>query len=226
MPPETVRSSDLHRPVSRALLALLAAALLAACAAPAGRPAPPAASAGTPAPTLPDTPHLPPPQAMPAEVVPAPAPAAATAPPVERRDPLAAALAYADFLRSLGPAELQAEQAALADPGHPPLRQMQLALLLMQSHQGTDTVRAQALLQRLLAGTSEGATELRPLARLLLARLQDIRRLEEQGERQAQQLREAQRRIEALTDRLEAMRAIERSLSPRPPVPGTRPPAP
>lgn len=137
-----------------------------------------------------------------------------------------AALAYADFLRSLGPAELQAEQAALADPGNPPLRQMQLALVLMQSHQGNDTVRAQALLQRLLASTSEGAAELRPLARLLLGRLQDIRRLEEQGERQAQQLRDAQRRIEALTDRLEAMRAIERSLSPRPPAPAGRPPAP
>ena len=44
-----------------------------------------------------------------------------------------------------------------------------------------------------------------------------------QRTRLAQQLRESQRRIDVLNDRLEAMRAIERSLTPRAPAPGARP---
>lgn len=230
MLPETHRSS---RPCfASGAAALLVAALLAGCGTRSGPPllpgpdsvvTPPAVAPVQPSPT----------PVIPADATAAPVAATATATASasgptapERPDPLAAALAYADFLRSLSPSELQAELVALAEPGAAPLRQMQLALLLMQSHQGTDTARAQALLQRLLGSTGEGAAELRPLARLLLARLQDIRRLDEQSERQAQQLREAQRRIEVLTDRLEAMRAIERSLSPRTPPAASRPPAP
>ena len=49
------------------------------------------------------------------------------------------------------------------------------------------------------------------------------RKLEEALDRQAQQLREQQRRIEQLNERLEAMRAIERSLNNRAPA---RPAAP
>ncbi len=45
------------------------------------------------------------------------------------------------------------------------------------------------------------------------------RRLEEQLERQTQQLREAQRRNDQLNERLEAVRAIERSLTTRPAPP-------
>ena len=67
------------------------------------------------------------------------------------------------------------------------------------------------------------AIELRPLARLLAGRLHEARRLEDQADRLAQQLRESQRRIDVLNDRLEAMRAIERSLTPRAPAPGARP---
>lgn len=226
MLPETHRSS--LPCIASGAAALLVAALLAGCSTRSGPPLLPGADSVVVPPAL--APVQPPPlPATPADATAAPVAATARAPgpaAPERPDPLAAALAYADFLRSLSPSELQAEGVALAEPGAAPLRQMQLALLLMQSHQSADTVRAQALLQRLLGSTGEGAAELRPLARLLLARLQDIRRLEEQGERQTQQLREAQRRIEALTDRLEAMRAIERSLSPRAPAPGTRPPAP
>ena len=44
------------------------------------------------------------------------------------------------------------------------------------------------------------------------------RRLEDSLERQSQQLREHQRRIDQLNERLEAMRAIERSLTTRPPA--------
>lgn len=137
---------------------------------------------------------------------------------------LAAALAYAERLRSLSASELAAEQVLIGEPGSSAERQMQLALVLSQTHAPADTARALGLLQRLLANTSPEAAELRPLARLLIGRLLETRRLEDQTDRLSQQLREAQRRIEVLNDRLEAMRAIERSLSPRTPAPGgTRP---
>lgn len=135
--------------------------------------------------------------------------------------PLASALAYADRLRTLGPTELAAEQAQIGEPGSSPERLMQLALVLSQTHVPADTARALGLLQRLSASATPEAVELRPLARLLAGRLLEARRLEDQADRLAQQLREAQRRIDVLNDRLEAMRAIERSLTPRaPPPPG------
>lgn len=127
------------------------------------------------------------------------------------------ALTYADQVRQLGPAELASEIAALGDGGDTPLRQLQLALALVQTHQPVDTARALGLVQRVAAGTEPQATALQPLARLLAARLLEQRRLEDQSDRQAQQIRDGQRRIDQLNERLEAMRAIERSLTPRTP---------
>lgn len=202
---------------------LVLAAYLAACAAPTpapviDRPAPsPAATVPIPPPATPAPPAQP-------DAAPPTAVAAAAAPgavPV-----LAAALAYAERLRTFSPAELTAEQAQVGEPGTSPERLMQLALVLSQTHVPADTSRALSLLQRLSALQAPEAVELRPLARLLAGRLLEARRLEEQADRLAQQLREAQRRIEVLNDRLEAMRAIERSLTPRTPAPGGARPSP
>jgi hypothetical protein len=172
-------------------------------------PAPAAMASGAPKPT----PH--PQPAATSSALPAAGPGTAS--------PLVAALTYADRLRTLGPTELTAEQAQIGEPGSSPDRLMQLALVLSQTHVPADTARALGLLQRLSASSAPEAVELRPLARLLSGRLLEARRLEEQADRLAQQLREAQRRIDVLNDRLEAMRAIERSLTPRAPAPGARP---
>ncbi|TNF63083.1 MAG: hypothetical protein EP306_01985 [Burkholderiales bacterium] len=133
----------------------------------------------------------------------------------EAADGLDEALAYAERVRPMAQAELQAELRALGDPGHQPSRQMQVALVLMLTQQPADTARALGLLQRLQSSASSEADALRPLARLLAGMLSSQRRLEEQLERHAAQLRDAQRRIDLLADRLDAMRAIERSLGPR-----------
>lgn len=133
-------------------------------------------------------------------------------------------LSYSDRLRSMGQAELSTEQSLIGDPGTSAERLVKLALVLLASHQTSDTVRAIGLLQRAASLNTPDAMTLRPLVRLLSARLQEIRRLEEQLDRQTQQLREAQRRIDTLSDRLEAMRAIERSLLPRPARPGSTQP--
>ena len=131
-------------------------------------------------------------------------------------DVVTALLTYSERVRQLNPSDLAAEVAVQGDPGNAPLRQMQLALALMHSPQAVDTARALGLLQRVVGNPSPEATPLKPLARLLGYQLMEQRRLEDGLERQSQQLRDNQRRIEQLTDRLEAMRAIERSLTTRP----------
>lgn len=141
-------------------------------------------------------------------------------------DVITALLTYAERLRQLSPAELAAEIVVQGDPGNVPLRQMQLALALTHTHQPVDTARALGLVQRVIGHPEAESVPLKPLARLLAARLMDQRRLEEAVDRQAQQLRDSQRRIEQLNERLEAMRAIERSLNARPSAtPTPAPPA-
>jgi hypothetical protein len=152
--------------------------------------------------------------ASPAAPAPAPAPA-----PSQGANALDAAIAYAERVRSLAPADLAQEVQRLGDTPYSPLRATQLALALGQSRTTANTARAQALLQRVQADPSSEATGLQPLARLLAAQLAEQRRVDEQAERQTQQLRDAQRRIDQLNERLEAVRAIERSL----PGPARRP---
>lgn len=142
---------------------------------------------------------------------------------VGEQEATAAVLRYADRVRVLTPAELGLEIAALGEPGTQPLRQMQLAVALMHTNQPVETARALGLLQRVAANNAADAAPYRPLARLIAQRLMEQRKLEEALDRQSQQLREQQRRIEQLNERLEAMRAIERSLNNRAPA---RPAAP
>jgi len=133
-------------------------------------------------------------------------------------DVITALLSYADRLHALSPADLAAEIVVQGDPGNVALRQMQLALALMHLRQPAETARALGLMQRVIAHPGAESVPLKPLARLLANRLMEQRRLEDAAERQAQQLRDSQRRIDQLNERLEAMRAIERSLTTRPPA--------
>ena len=136
--------------------------------------------------------------------------------------PVAAVLDYADKVRPLSGPDLGAELARLGDPGDDPLTQMQVALVLAQTRVPADLARALGLLQRVIANRSPDAQPLKPLSRALAARYTEQRRVEDDRDRQAQQQRESQKRIEQLTDRLEALRAIERSFA----RPGNRIPPP
>ena len=163
-----------------------------------------------------------PPQAAPPEPMPPPPPAVLAPPPVtappaptaapERDQVLVAAVEYADRVRALPAPELGQEIQRLGDTPYAPLPAMQLALALVKSRTNANSARAQSLLQRVIADPAPEAQALQPFARVLSGQIADQRRADEQAERQAQQLREAQRRIEQLNDRLEAVRAIERSL--------------
>ena len=131
-------------------------------------------------------------------------------------------LAYADRVRGLSAAELAPELTRLGDP-HSPMEQMQLSLTLAQLRQTPELIRAQDLLSRVLANASPEAMAFHPLARLLTNRFGEQRRFEELLDKQAQQTRDAQRRLDQTTERLEALKAIERSLGSR--APTATPPA-
>jgi len=198
--------------------------LLAACAT---QPTPPAEAEA-----LPPPPAVP--RVMPVEAEPkAPATQPASLFTLMTQGPVAAMLAYADKIRPLGGAELNAEITRAGDPGDSPGAQMQLALLLAQTRVPADLARALGLLQRVMSNPSPEAQALQPLARTLAARYVEQRRVEDDRDKQAQQVRESQRRIDQLNDRIEALRAIERSFArpnnvptPTLPAPGSTKPNP
>lgn len=132
-------------------------------------------------------------------------------------DPVRQVLAQTDGILRLAPSDLPKEIARLGESEEAAVETpLLLATALAQTRQAVDTARALGLVQRLLANNAPAAQPLHPLARLMEARLLQQRRLEDQMERQAQQLRDAQRRNDQLNERLEAVRAIERSLTTRP----------
>jgi hypothetical protein len=152
--------------------------------------------------------------------VPTPVPAQPAGPtPVDR------VLAYADRVRPLAPSELALEVQRLGDGSASPVQAVQLAVALAQTNDPAQLPRAQVLVQRVLAQRDAEAQALHPLARLVGARIASQLRDADQAERTARELREARRRLDVLHERLEAVRAIERSLpSPPPaPAPATRP---
>lgn len=140
-------------------------------------------------------------------------------------DPLQRVLAQTDRIVAMAPSDLAKEigrLSAIEEDATDTL--LLLAIALSHTRQAVDTARALGLVQRVLADSaSKDAQALHPLARLIEARLLQQRRLEDQLERQTQQLREAQRRNDQLNERLEAVRAIERSLTTRPAVPSSTP---
>ena len=185
--------------------AALAAALLAACslvAPPQGvqpaAPAPAAPASGAAANGNAAAPSV---------------PSAGTAPAPER-DTVVRVLAYADRVRSMSTTELNQEVARLGNP-YLPASQLQLAIALSQLRQMPELIRAQELLTRLLANPDAEAQALHPLARLLATRYGEQRRIEDLLDKQNQQTREVQRRLDQTNERLEALKAIERSLTSR-----------
>jgi hypothetical protein len=193
--------------------------MVAGCAAPPpAPPAPPPPPAPAPAPTIVYVP-VPSPQSDPADLA-------------ARRF-----LAYHDQLRQMSPADVTNEinrlnavvsATATAAPADSVL---ELALALAQQRNGGDVARAIALLEPI---TKSSAPEMQPwqgLARLLLARVLEQRRLEDLLAREVAQRRDQQRNLQQLNEKLEALKAIERSMTTRspgannPPAAGA-PPAP
>jgi len=218
-PPSIDPSAPAASPTSVATPQLAAAAAQVGSAAPAA--------------TASDLPALPP--AMPAAHDTLPAQSAQSAPELSAARPGASAtpqaLALAALLRDayqfrlLSASQQAAEMERLErlERQHPEAEhRLRMALALAQTLQIPDTQRALALVQTVLESNDPQSVALRPLAHLLGHLLREQRRLELQNERLSQQVRDSQRRVEQLSDRIEAMRAIERSL--QRPAPLTAPP--
>lgn len=133
-------------------------------------------------------------------------------------------LAYADRLRTMPGAELAQEISRLGSMSAP-ADQVQLALVLSQQRQTPELIRAQDLLTRVINNPDAQARELHALARLLATRFGEQRRIEDLLDKQSQQTRELQRRLDQSNERLEALKAIERSLTSRSQAPAPSPPA-
>lgn len=193
-----------RRPLRAGLLASIVMAMLTAgCASPVD-------PRGSDAASEPATPTVAAPPVICQPVTPEP-PAASLA-----ADPIISMLAYAERARRMPPAELGQEVTRLGDAAGP-TDQVRLALMLSQLHLLPELIRAQELLSRVLANAGTEAQALHPLAGLLAARLGEQRRLEDLLDKQTQQTREVQRRLDQTNERLEALKAIERSLTNRPP---------
>ena len=168
----------------------------------------------------------PPPVATPAPAVIATAPPVIAAAPSPVREPIEAAtpsdlasrraLANHEQLRSLPLNELAQEIARLSALPPAPDTSIDLAMALLLTRNGGEQNRAIALVEPLAKGTTADAEAWQPIARLLLARLQELRRLEDLLDRRNQELRDSQRDVKQLNEKLEALKAIERSLAPRP----------
>ncbi|OWQ93516.1 hypothetical protein CDN99_03350 [Roseateles aquatilis] len=134
-------------------------------------------------------------------------------PVVSPSDNAARALLQAnDRLRQLSPLELAQEVAPRDDGALTPGAATQLALALMISHNNGETFRAQTLLDQVLRTNSPEANDWRALAQFLVDRVAEQRRLEDQLEKSNAAGRDLQRRLDQANQKLEALKAIERSL--------------
>jgi hypothetical protein len=128
-------------------------------------------------------------------------------------------LATHDRLSTLNSADLAQEANHPIDPVSVEAA-MDQALALSMTHAPGDIVRSQAVLDQILHNNSPQADPFRSLARLLAYRLGEQRRAEESADRLSAQLRDQQRdsqkKLDALNDKLEALKAIERNLNTRP----------
>lgn len=167
------------------------------------------APAPMPAPTAP--PPTPPVIAATPSAPPAPVEVATPADLASRR-----ALTNHEQLRSLPLNELAQEITRLSALPPTPDTAIDLAMALLLTRNGGEQLRAIALVEPLAKGATPDAEAWQPVARLLLARLQELRRLEDLLERRNQELRDSQRDVKQLNEKLEALKAIERSLAPRP----------
>ena len=121
--------------------------------------------------------------------------------------------------RVLSTADAAREVNTQLDQKRNELSQLQLAILMAQVHGPGDLNRALQLLDSLSRQKTPDALALRPLVTLFSVQWTEQRRLEDQVDKLNQQVKDDQKRIDQLNEKLEGMKAIERNLQPRLPRP-------
>ena len=156
---------------------------------------------------MPDDPAPPPPPVPVIEVI-TPAP-----PPPDEVAPL---LGYHQTLRRMSQGELLKELSGLGLQKRSPRVAIQMGMALMLTRASGDLARAQVLLDSVATSADVEAAPLRALAQLLSSNCAETRRLAEHADKLAAQQKDSQRRIDQLSDMLEGLKAIERTLPVRP----------
>ncbi|AOY02234.1 hypothetical protein [Jeongeupia sp. USM3] len=158
-----------------------------------------------------------PPVAPPLPIASAPAKVApvASAPVAVPSTDWPALFAYAASLHARTPAELNREVAGLASEAGE-LALIRRAMAYAQLRGNGDLSRAIGLLDNAQKASGPQAATLRPLAQWLSSVYADQRRQDGETDKLNQQLKDAQRRANDLNDKLNALKAIEHGLPPKP----------
>ena len=139
-----------------------------------------------------------------------PAPVRVEEPPAE-----VSALVYYHGLSKMNAAELNRERMVLTALPPSPATQIRMAMLLGQTRASQDLGRALNLLESVLKSTEPSAVNLNFLAKILIDNYTERQKLELAIDRQGAQLKENQRRISELQEKLDGLADIERTLPTR-----------
>jgi hypothetical protein len=120
-------------------------------------------------------------------------------------------LAYHRSLDNASQADLSKELAALSYAPAGAETEVRKAIVLGAMRDSARLARARTILAGVLLMDDPDALALRPLVEWMINNNTELRRLALQGDRQAQQLKELQRRFDQSNEKLEAMKRIESS---------------
>ena len=125
-------------------------------------------------------------------------------------------LAYFQRVRLLPSSELPRLMADLNVLARTPHREVQRAILFGFMRGNGDLARAMAALDGVVKSSDAEAERIKPLAYFLYANYSEWKRLDDAADKQNQQFKDAQRRADQLSQKLEDLKAIERQLPTRP----------
>lgn len=134
----------------------------------------------------------------------------------ERENALVPTLAYYQMLHRMSAAEIGRERQVLAALPISPNSQVRMAMVYGHPRGPQDFPKALGLLDGVLKSTDPTAIELQPLARLLIDNYIERQKFEGLLEKQAQQLKDSQRKVVELQEKIESLADIERTLPQRP----------
>jgi hypothetical protein len=131
-------------------------------------------------------------------------------------------LMYHQRLRGMSSEELGAEYTTASQAfSKQKSDSARLRLAMLLDLPGTtfhDDARAQALAEEVAKGKNPEGSALRPLAALIAANVAEQRRQDERNQKLAQRLQEEEKRAEALQQKLDGLKAIEKNLLNREPT--------
>jgi hypothetical protein len=130
-------------------------------------------------------------------------------------DGINALLNYQNSSRQMPASELAKAIVDLNQQGKTPQVLMQKAILYANLHGPGDLARAQGLLDGVLKATELDAEHFKPLAALLITTYGDWRHMDDSADKLNQQLRDGQRHVDQLNEKLERLKNMEQLLPTR-----------